>query len=251
MSNRSPLDRSLSAVAAGVFATLAKLRRARGVHPHGIGFDGVLTLQAGPGLDLMPGLGPPRSVRAVFRLSRSFGFPRPLPDVLGVAVKLPDLHGPGRDQDFLLVSALDGRLSKYIPTPAPRYSWRAYSSLLPYRSDGRTVVPGALGASPAAATGQDEMTGAIHAAQHGELRFALAVAPALGRFAPLGELRAQQQLAQSVVQALRFNPFHTAENIIPAAGPLNGMRRAAYAASQRARPDASTRDDALGQCPVR
>jgi hypothetical protein len=28
------------------------------------------------------------------------------------------------------------------------------------------------------------MTGAIHAAQHGELRFALAVAPALGRFAP-------------------------------------------------------------------
>jgi hypothetical protein len=128
MSNRSPLDRSLSAVAAGVFATLAKMRRARGVHPHGIGFDGVLTLQAGPGLDLMPGLGPPRSVPAVLRLSRSFGFPRPLFDVLGVAVKLPDLHGPGRDQDFLLVSALDGRLSKYIPTPAARYSWRATHS---------------------------------------------------------------------------------------------------------------------------
>jgi hypothetical protein len=239
MSKRSPLDRSLSAVAAGVFAALAKLRRARGVHPHGIGFDGVLTLEAGPGLDLMPGLGPPRSVPAVLRLSRSFGFPRPLPDLLGVAVKLPDLHGPGRDQDFLLVSALDGPVSKYIPKPAPRYSWRAYSSLLPYRSNGRIVLPGALGASPAAATGQDEMTGAIHAAQHGELLFALAVAPALGRFAPLGELRAHRQLAQPTVQALRFNPFHTAENIIPAAGPLNGMRRAAYAASQRTRPDAT------------
>jgi hypothetical protein len=235
----SPLDRSLSAVAAGVFAALAKLRRARGVHPHGIGFDGVLTLRAGPGLDLMPGLGPPRSVPAVLRLSRSFGFPRPVPDLLGVAVKLPDLHGPGRDQDFLFVSTLDGgRLSKYIPTPAPRYSWRAYSSLLPYRSDGRIVLPGALGASPAAATGQDEMTGAMHAAQHGELRFALAVAPALGRFAPLGELRAQHRLAQPTVQALRFNPFHSAESIMPAGGPLNGMRRAAYAASQQARPDA-------------
>jgi hypothetical protein len=158
MSKRSPLDRSLSAVAAGVFAALAKLRRARGVHPHGIGFEGVLTLQAGRGLDLMPGLGPPRSVPAVLRLSRSFGFPRPLPDLLGVAVKLPDLRRvrPG----FLLVSALDGRLSKYVPAPAPRYSWRAYSSLLPYRSDGRTVLPGALGASPAAATRQDEMAGA-------------------------------------------------------------------------------------------
>jgi hypothetical protein len=239
MWKRSPLDRSLSAVAAGVFTALAKLRRARGVHPHGIGFDGVLTLQAGPGLDLMPGLGPPRSVAAVLRLSRSFGFPRPLPDLLGVALKLPELHGPGRDQDFLLVSAFDGRLSKYVPVPAPRYSWRAYSSLLPYRSNGRIVLPGALGASPAAAYGHDEMAGALHAAQHGALRFALAVAPALGRFAAVGELRAQQQLAESAVQALRFNPFHTAESIIPAAGPLNGMRRAAYAASQRARPDAN------------
>jgi hypothetical protein len=238
MSKGSPLDRSVSAVAASVFTTLAKLRRARGVHPHGIGFDGVLTLHAGPGLDLMPGLGSPRAVPAVLRLSRSFGLRRPLPDLLGVAVKLPDLHGPGHDQDFLLVSSLDGRLSKYIPTPAPRYSWRAYSSLLPYRSDGRMVLPGALGASPAAAHGQDEMTGAMDAAQRGELRFALAVAPALGRFAPLGELTAQHPLAQSAVQALRFNPFHTAESIVPAGGPLNGMRRAAYAASQRARPDA-------------
>jgi hypothetical protein len=238
MAKGSPLDRSLSAVAAGVFATLAKLRRARGVHPHGIGFDGMLTLQAGPGLDLMPGLGPPRSVPAVLRLSRSFGFPRPLPDLLGVAVKLPDLHGPGRDQDFLFVSALDGRLSKYIPAPARRYSWRAYSSLLPYRVDGRIVLPGALGASPAAANGQDGMTAAMHAAQHGELRFALAVAPALGRFAPLGELRAQHPLAQPTVQALRFNPFNSAGSIVPAGGPLNGMRRAAYAASQQARPDA-------------
>jgi hypothetical protein len=153
---RSPLDRSLSAVAAGVFPALAKLRRARGVHRHGIGFDGVLTLQAGPGLDLMPGLGPPRSVPAVLRLSRSFGFPRRLPDLLGVAVKLSDPHGPGRDQDFLLVSALDGRLSKYIPVPAPRYSWRAYSSLLPYRSDGRMVLPRAVHAGPASPAGAAE-----------------------------------------------------------------------------------------------
>jgi hypothetical protein len=137
------------------------------------------------------------------------------------------------------VSALDGRLSKYIPVPAPRYFVAGVLEPPPYRSDGRIVLPGALGASPTAATGQDEMTGAMRAAQHGELRFALAVAPALGRFAPLGELRARHPLAQPTVQALRFNPFHSAESIIPAGGPLNGMRPAAYAASQRARPDAS------------
>ncbi len=238
MSRASPLDESLSAVAAGVFATLARLRRARGVHPHGIGFAGVLTLRPGPGLQLMPGLGQPRPVPALLRLSRSFGFPRPLPDLLGVAVKLPDLHGPGHDQDFLLVSARVGRASKYVPAPAPRYSWRAYSSLLPYRSDGRIVLPGALSASPAAERGDDEMAGALHAAQRGELRFTLAVAPALGRFTALGEMRVEHRLSQPDAQALRFNPFNTGPSIIPAGGPLNGMRRAAYPASQRARPDA-------------
>jgi hypothetical protein len=238
VSKPSWLDQSLSAVAAGVFASLAKVRRARGVHPHGIGFDGVLTLQPGPGLDLVPGLGAPRSVPAVLRLSRSFGLPHPLPDLLGVAVKLPDMHGPGHDQDFLFVSALDGDLSKYVPRPAPRYSWPAYSSLIPYRSDGRLVLPGALGASPEAATGEDEMTGALHAADRGHLRFTLAVAPALGRFAPVGQIRATHRLAQSEVQALRFNPFHTAQSLVPAGGPLNAMRRAAYPASQRARRDA-------------
>ena len=237
MSKASPLDRALSAATAGVFATLAKPRRARGVHPHGIGLGGVLTLQTGPGLDLVPGLGAPRSVPAVLRLSRSFGLPRPLPDLLGVAVKLPDMHGPGHDQDFLLVSALDGRLSKYVPLPAPRYSWRAYSSLIPYRSDGRLVLPGALGVSPEAATGADEMTGALRAAEDGDLRFRLAVAPALGRFTSFGEIRVTHRLPQTEVQALRFNPFHTAQSLTPAGGPLNAMRRGAYPASQRARRD--------------
>jgi hypothetical protein len=230
------LDRSLAAAAAAVFASLARLRRARGVHTQGIGFAAVVTLQTGPGLDLVPGLGPPRSVPGLLRLSPSFGLPPPLRDLLGVAIKLPDLHGAGHDQDFLLVSALHGRLRTYVPFPARNYAWPAYSSVLPYRSHGRLVLPGALSASPIAVG--DGLTGALDAAEHGELGFTLAVAPALGGLLPFGELRARDRLAHAEVQALRFNPFNTSECLVPAAGPLNGMRRAAYAASQRARPDA-------------
>lgn len=207
------------------------------MHAYGIGFQAVLTLERGPGLQLLPGLGAPRSVPAVIRLSPSFGLPRRLPDFLGVAIKLPDVHGPGRDQDLLLVSSLRGHATKYLPVPARRYSWPVYSSILPYRSAGRLVLPGALGASPGAAAGDDVLAAAARAAAQGTLRFRLAVAPARGRFLPLGELRGEQRLAQDDVQALRFNPFHTAESLVPAGGPLNGMRAAAYPASQRARPD--------------
>jgi hypothetical protein len=155
MAKASALDRALSAVAAGVFASVARLRGARGVHAHGVGFEATLTLQAGSGLDAMSALGGPRTVRALVRLSPSFDIPSPLPDFLGLAIKLPDLHGPGRDQDFLLVSAIGGHLTKYVPLPARSYSDRSFSSMLPYRSDGRLVLPGAVCAGRVSMTGED------------------------------------------------------------------------------------------------
>jgi len=214
-----PIDRSLSALAAAVFAGVSRARGKRAVHTHGIGFEGVLTLRPGPGLALLPAFGEPREVPALYRLSASFDLPRPLPDLLGVAVKLPGLHGPGRDQDLLLVSCLGGRASKYVPWPTRDPGWRAFSSILPYRCARRLVLPGALGAGGAG-------------------RFELAVAPAGGPLLAFGALEAQRRLPYEATQALCFDPFTTGGGLEPAAGPLNGMRRAAYRASRRARPDA-------------
>jgi hypothetical protein len=39
---------------------------------------------------------PARPIRPLLRFSRGAGLPEPLPDVLGVAIRLPDAHGPGR-----------------------------------------------------------------------------------------------------------------------------------------------------------
>src|SRR4029450_7999147 len=62
-----------------------------------------------------PTAGPPQSGvplfqagathQALLRFSRGAGLPEPLPDALGVAIKLPDAHGPGVDQDLLLTSS--------------------------------------------------------------------------------------------------------------------------------------------------
>jgi hypothetical protein len=66
---------------------------------------------------------------AVVRFSRGGGLPEPLPDALGVAVRLPDAYGPGRAQDFLVTSSADlpllfpGRSFLHGRSPAPSPTW--------------------------------------------------------------------------------------------------------------------------------
>jgi hypothetical protein len=82
------------ALAAGFYA-LAALRRGRSLHPTGIGFQGWLRVlnerPPRPGVALFqPGATHP----ALLRFSRGAGLPGPLPDVLGVAMRLPDATAP-------------------------------------------------------------------------------------------------------------------------------------------------------------
>jgi hypothetical protein len=54
---------------------------------------------------------------ALLRFSRGAGLPEPLPDALGVAIKLPDAHGPSADQDLLLTSSSDRPLLRRLLLP--------------------------------------------------------------------------------------------------------------------------------------
>ena len=82
------------AAAAGFYA-LAVLRRRRSLHPTGVGYQGEL-LVGNDGRVGVPLFRPGAAHTALLRFSRGAGLPEPLPDALGVAVKLPDAHGPGR-----------------------------------------------------------------------------------------------------------------------------------------------------------
>ena len=98
------------AVAAG-FSLLAGLRRRRSLHPAGAGYRGRFVVDDDhPDRQGVPLVQPGTAATAVLRLSRAAGLPEPLPDALGVAVKLPDVYGPGADQDLLLTSSIDRQL---------------------------------------------------------------------------------------------------------------------------------------------
>ena len=105
-------------VAAGFYA-LAALRNRRSLHPTGIGYQGWLEVSnERPARTGVPLFQAGATHPAVLRFSRGAGLPGPLPDALGVAIKLPDVYGPGVDQDLLLTSSTDRPLLRRLLFPA-------------------------------------------------------------------------------------------------------------------------------------
>jgi hypothetical protein len=226
---------------AAAFSLLAGLRRRRPLHPTGAGYRGWLALDDdGPAV---PVLGSGQAQPALVRFSRAAGLPEPLPDALGVAVKLPDAHGPGSDQDLLLTSSIDRPLLRRLLFPATSFLRGAFSSALPYELGGQRVVlllvpvlpdggrtPHGVGGRSGGALAE------LDAAVVAGLRFQLRTAGSLGPSLPLATLTIAGPLPAEQTRQLRFSPWTTGPGIRPH-GWLNLLRDTAYRASQRGRPD--------------
>ena len=218
----------------GVLAALAAARRGKAVHPHGVVYSGRLLIAGDATAPRQAGLlTQPAEHEAIVRFSRSVGVPRPIPDLLGMSIRLPGVHGPGRHQDFMLVTSADLPLAHHVFLPATDVQQRPYTSSLPYRAGDDLFLVGALPdpGSPRP-SGDDEFDRLDAAAATGRLRFRFAVAAMMGRFTPVGELWIGERLSGEL-DALRFNPFNTGGGLAPA-GSLNGARDRAYKLSQAA-----------------
>lgn len=214
-------------------ATLAGIRRGKAVHPHGAVYEAELVV---PGYRGAVGhselLGTPGRRPALVRFSRSIGLPRPLLDLLGMAVRVPNAYGSGRHQDFLLVSSVDAPVAHHLFVPASDVQQRPYSSSLPYRMGDRTLIVGALPRPESPRFhGGNELERLAAAAATGRLAFDLAVAEVLGRFRPVAKLQVGKPLPPEA-DALRFNPWNTGGGLQPI-GVLNRLRDYAYPLSQR------------------
>ncbi|HEX8098789.1 MAG TPA: hypothetical protein VF660_01145 [Actinomycetota bacterium] len=218
----------LPAPTAAFFAAATRLRGRRFFHPYGRAFAGTLRLPK-TAAGLKQGTHP-----AIARLSRGAGLPTGVPDVLGLAIKLPDLNGPRRDQDFLLVSAGAPPVIRHLLLPSAMFGSRTFSTVLPYEADGEVLLYGTL-PSPTRerATGLnlDDLDEAL---ERGRLRFRFAAATMVGPWRQIGELHLERRLSQQLSDELRFNPWNTSANIRPV-GPLNRLRANAYPVSQKAR----------------
>jgi hypothetical protein len=167
-------------------------------------------------------------------LSRGAGVPQGLPDVLGLAIKLPDFNGPRKDQDFLLVSAASAPVARHLLLPATAFGSRTFSTVLPYQVDGEVLLYGTLPSPPEKRATGLELTKLDEALEEGRLRFRFAIATLTGPWRRIGELQLERRLSQELSDKLQFNPWNTSEGIRPV-GPLNRLRADAYPASQKAR----------------
>ena len=217
-----------------VLACIAGLRGGKAVHPSGVVYRAqLITDGAGGASRGSTLLDEPATWDAIVRFSRSLGLPRPLPDLLGVSLRVLDAYGEGRHQDVLMVSSVDLPVLHHIFVPAGDVQQRSYSSSLPYRAGDESfllgVTPDRRSPRPA---GGDEFDRLDRAAATGRLEFGFAVATLGGRFRRVGTLRVGERLPDTL-DALRFNPFNCGGGLEPV-GWLNRLRDYAYPLSQAA-----------------
>lgn len=225
------------AAATGAFwGALSMLRgRRRSLHPIGDAYEATFVVppRRDPiGADL---LDEPGERRAIVRFSRGAGLPEPLPDILGVAFRVLDAHGPGGHQDFLLATSSGLPVAHHALLPAKSYFDRTFSSVLVYSIGGATRLVGAVprSAAPSDVSGSG-LEAVSAAAGRRQLFYDVCLAAPFGRFQPVARLDVGARLPDPDAERLAFNVWNAGGGIRPG-GPFQGLRLPAYEGSQRGR----------------
>ncbi|WP_238419547.1 phosphodiesterase [Streptomyces taklimakanensis] len=218
------------------FRQLARLRRAPAFHPEGLGCTGEVTMPGFSGrpwgVPWLDGLG---RYECAVRLSRGAGLPRPLPDWLGLAVRVLDAGGPGHSLDLLLTGSSRLPVLRHLPLPRGDALGGPYSTLLTYRVGGRGMV---LAAFPRRRLrpvhGRPETL--RRALESGPLVFDLRAAEPLGRWRTFAVLTVRSPLPAPSRSTPGFDVYR---NSLPGLEPGPGLatvRPAAYEGSREGRP---------------
>jgi hypothetical protein len=118
-------------VLAGVIRAMAVRPAAKPLHPRGRVLHARLRHQVPDPPTGVAWLDTPGEEDVLVRLSRAVGLPRVLPDIQGVAVRVPLQQGHA---DLLFASTGTGAATRFLLTPAGRLGGRPLTTLLPYRS---------------------------------------------------------------------------------------------------------------------
>ena len=205
-----------SDLAAAPFQVASALRHARIFHPVGVLAHGIIERVAAPG----DGLPVTDSDNVEARLSKGIGTPGPIPDVIGLALRLPPEPFAPTPWDILLASAGSGPLTRIAGLrPVTRWTGSTMSTLMPLRYHNHnwwlrarmcTRIDG-FGVS----TDADQACG---------------TAP----FTPLARLSLRGVITPA--HDVAFDPvLHTAFDVTLAPAWLSGLRAQAYARSRRGR----------------
>jgi len=215
--------------AGAVFGAIARLRGDRSLHPAGVAFAATFVVEQ-PRLKHARLFARRTRRPAYVRFSRGFGLPEPLPEILSVAVKVPDAYGPGRDQDLLLTAAGDAPVLRHVFFVGRSHVAKRFSSVLPFRVGGRTMLLGAVPRVGPALDGGRDLEELELLAAAGRLSLDLQVATPTGPWRTVARLDVGERLGRQDEDALGFNSDNAGGGI-EAIGLVNRLRGAAYAAS--------------------
>ena len=205
---------------------VARWRGGRAMHPRGAVFDAVLERSgAVPPLGV-PWLDEAGSGPVVVRLSRGAGLPAPLPDVLGLAIRLGDDAAP---VDLLLSSSGRGPWSRLVPIPRVEAEV-PYGSIMAYSS---AVGPIRIAALPETSGVASDPGPVAEAAAAGELAFTVAAAVGRGPWHPFGRLRSTGR-RESLDPGVRFDAVRNPPPGLVPDGPMARFRAPAYATARAA-----------------
>jgi hypothetical protein len=128
---------------AGLFFLIGKRRGSprKALHPRGEVRHGLVRRQGCSWRTGVTWLDDGGSDRLLLRFSRSVGLPKPFPDVLGLARRIPlkeNRHG-----DLLLATTGAGGLGRFLLRPA-RHRGAVYNCLIPYRTPTGPLLVAAL-----------------------------------------------------------------------------------------------------------
>jgi hypothetical protein len=185
----------------------------RALHPTGQVVPGVLYRYGSAVSTGVRWLDEPGTDNVLLRLSRATGLPRPLPDVFGLALRIP-LEDGGHG-DLLLSTTGIGRVTRYLLRPV-RTVATSYTSLFPYRAAQGPLLLAAIPESEDGAT------------------FHLAWARPTGSWQRFGLLKLPKQMPTSD-STLAFKPVEHPVPGLPSYPWAANLRRYPYAVSRRAR----------------
>jgi hypothetical protein len=212
-----------------LFKGLSRLRRKRIFHPFGVGFSAEYRPLVGD----VGALALEHESTPQVRLSRSIGLPELLPDPCGLAFRFPDAYGPGAHQDVLLVSSGAAAGARHTLLPSRGFCDRPYSSVLPYRLRGETVMLGARALQPAPGPKLAD----LRQRERGGLEFELLLATVKGEWRAVGRLALGERLPPEQTERLDLDPTNSGGGL-ELAGWLNDLRGPSYRGSQEGRGEA-------------
>lgn len=117
-------------VFAVVFKVLKRVRPDRPIHPEGVALVGTLKRYGHDSASGIPWVDSPGMEHVTARFSRSLGLPDAWPDILGLAVRIPNGE---KHADVLLASTGASRAGRFMLTLHRRAAAAVFTTMMPYK----------------------------------------------------------------------------------------------------------------------